>query len=84
MMMGYAGMGLAVPWLFGVIAVVVIWAVVWWMVTALGVVAPREQVRPPARPQLSTPQWRQPDFGQDAARPQEADQGTVGQTGEWR
>mgnify|MGYP001766225485 CR=1 FL=1 len=64
MMMGYAGMGMAVPWLFGAIAIVLMWAVVWWMVSSIGNTTARERTRvAPARPSLPAPRWQQPEFG---------------------
>lgn len=56
-MMGFGGMGMTVPWLFGVVALATIWAGVWWMLSAVGITRrvatcrrPRQQrCRPPRR-----------------------------------
>ncbi len=38
-MMGFGGMGMAIPWLFGAITLAAIWVGVWWLLTAIGMTA---------------------------------------------
>ncbi len=71
-MMGFDGMGMTVPWLFGALALAAIWAGVWWMLTAIGMNPGQHGHRPPPQslPERSEPQtWQQPGFAAtDAAR----------------
>jgi|GEM_PF-6710560 hypothetical protein len=68
MMMGYAGMGMGAAWIFGAIAVALIWGAVWWTVTAIGVSQPRRtEATPPATRSLPGPTWEQPPFPLDDA-----------------
>lgn len=67
-MMGFGGMGMTVPWLFGVVALATIWAGVWWMLSAVGITPPRRHVPPPAPAAMpATTTWEQPQF--DASGP---------------
>lgn len=85
-MMGYAGMGMTVPWLFAGIVVALIWAGVWWMVSTIGVSRPHQPPSAaPARPQLPAPSWQQPDFSRaDAADPLAAEPGMPHPQGDLR
>ncbi len=65
--MGFGGMGMTMPWLVGVLTLAVIWAGVWWMLTAMGITQrqPHRHV-PPMPPQDEVPAattWAQPRFG---------------------
>lgn len=65
MMMGFGGMGMAIPWLFGVLTVAAIWVGVWWLLTAMGMTAhPGNQhtLPPGAATQLPQATWQQPSF----------------------
>lgn len=63
MMMGYAGMGMGAAWIFGALAVALIWGAVWWTVTSVGVSRPhRTEAMPPAARPLPSPTWEQPRF----------------------
>ena len=66
MIMGFGGMGMAVPWLFGVITVGAIWLGVWWLLTALGMTAQHSHhttAAAPAPTQLPpAAAWQQPSF----------------------
>ncbi len=71
-MMGFGGMGMAVPWLFGVITVAAIWVGVWWLLAAIGLTAQRSQHSAPAGPaamQLPPVTWQQPSFTTADAAP---------------
>lgn len=64
-MMGFGGMDMAAPWLFGVITVAAIWVGVWWILTTMGMTARRSNHNPPPAPptpQLPPATWQQPRF----------------------
>ena len=80
-MMGFGGMGMAIPWLFGAITLAAIWVGVWWLLTAIGMTAQHSHHHTPpsiAATQLPPATWQQPSFtaaegapspGQPAAQP---------------
>lgn len=84
-MMGYAGMGMGAAWIFGAIAVALIWGAVWWTVTAIGVSQPhRQDVRPPAPQPLPGPVWQQPSFPLDDSAARDAEPAPARPEGELR
>ena len=84
-MMGFGGMGMALPWLFGGITVAAIWAGVFWLVASLGSAHTRtgSGTPAPAPPaQLTQATWQQPTFSAGHSSAAEADPEPAGVRGE--
>lgn len=83
-MMGFGGMGMTLPWLFGGITVAAIWAGVFWILASLGGAHARTQSPTPAPPppQLTPEPWQQPTFTTDGANAAEPDPAPAGVRGE--
>ena len=83
-MMGFGGMGMTLPWLFGGIAVAAIWAGVFWILASLGGAHTRTQAGTPASPpsQLTQATWQQPTFTPGEVSAAEPDPTPTGVRGE--
>lgn len=82
-MMGFGGMGMTLPWLFGGITVAVIWAGVFWILASLGGARNRTEPGTPAPPtaQLTQATWQQPIFTADAGASDSEPAGVRGERG---
>lgn len=63
-MMGFGGMGMAIPWLGGIFTVAAIWVGVWWILAAIGAAPrPSRPTHSPTSAQLPpATAWTQPPF----------------------
>jgi hypothetical protein len=61
-MMGFGGMGMAIPWLFGAMTLAAIWAGVFWIVASLGGAHAHAGPSTQSAAELTPPTWQQPTF----------------------